>query len=108
AENTKVKIVMASEGLGKTAALIKEIAGEGVALQAAGYAMDQGSMSMNYIDNRNAAIEKKSRIDTTDLRGQIEGESIVFWRDKIVPVNMFYHGLDEKNIIKNFVIHRML
>src|SRR5690606_24878719 len=88
--------------------LIKEIAGEGVALQAAGYAMDQGSMSMNYIDNRNAAIEKKSRIDTTDLRGQIEGESIVFWRDKIVPVNMFYHGLDEKNIIKNFVIHRML
>lgn len=108
AENTKVKIIMASEGLGKTAALIKEIAGEGVALQAAGYAMDQGSMAMSYIDNRNAAIEKKSRIDTTDLRGQIEGEGIVFWRDKIVPVNMFYHGLDEKNIIKNFVIHRML
>lgn len=108
AENTKVKLVMASEGLGATAELIKEIAGEGVAAAAQNYARNEHSMSGNYIDSKSANFERRSRVDVMDTRQQVEGEGILFWRDKIVPVQTFYHGLDEKAIYSDFVISRLL
>jgi len=108
AENTKVKLVMASEGLGATAELIKEIAGEGVAAAAQSYARNENSMSMNYIDSKSANFEKRSRIDVMDTRQQVEGEGILFWRDKIVPVQTFFHGLDEKAIYSDFAVSRLL
>jgi intracellular multiplication protein IcmO len=108
AENTKLKIIMASEGLGATKELIQEIAGEGVASVASSYAMDESSMSGLYRDSKSANFEKRSRVDTRDTRAAVEGEGIVFWRDQIVPINMFYHGLDEDNIISDYSVHRML
>lgn len=108
AENTKLKIVMASEGLGATKELIQEIAGEGMASVAQSYAMDEGSMTGLYRDSRSASFERRSRVDTQDTRAAVEGEGIIFWRDNIVPVSMFYHGLDEDTIISDFLIHRLL
>lgn len=108
AENTKVKIVMASEGLGATAELIKQIAGEGLAMAASNYARDEQSLTGMYRDSQSASVERRSRIDTMDTRAQVEGEGIVFWRDKIVPVSMFYHGFDDKTISDHFAINRML
>ncbi|WP_273206846.1 hypothetical protein [Marinobacter subterrani] len=108
AENTKLKIVMASEGLGATKELIQEIAGEGVASVASSYAMDEGSLSGMYRDSKSANFERRSRVDTQDTRAAVEGEGIIFWRDHIVPVSMFYHGLDEDTITGDFQIHRLL
>lgn len=108
AENTKLKIVMASEGLGATRELIQEIAGEGVASVASSYAMEEGSMTGMYRDSKSASFERRSRVDTQDTRAAIEGEGIVFWRDHIVPISMFYHGLDEDTIISDMRIHRLL
>ncbi|WP_157133331.1 hypothetical protein [Marinobacter sp. ELB17] len=108
AENTKLKIIMASEGLGATRELIQEIAGEGVASVASSYAMDENSMSGLYRDSKSSSFEKRGRVDTRDTRAAVEGEGIVFWRDQIVPINMFYHGLDEDNITSDYNVHRML
>lgn len=108
AENTKIKIVMASEGLGKTAELLKQVAGEGMAMAANSFSMEEGSMSGTYRDSRSASVERRSRIDTMDTRSQVEGEGIIFWRDKIVPVNMFFHGMDDDTIVGQFAVHRML
>lgn len=107
-ENTKTKFIMASEGVGKTAELIKQIAGEGMAATASGYARDERSMSMAYTDSKSANFERRSRVDTMDTRAQVEGEAIVFWRDKIVPVAMFFHGIDPKTTTNQFAIARML
>lgn len=108
AENTKLKMVMQSEGLGATRELIQEIAGEGTAALASSYAMDEGSLSHMYRDSKSANFERRSRVDTQDTRASVEGEGIVFWRDNIIPINTYHHGLDEKNITKDFYIHRLL
>jgi len=108
AENTKIKIIMASEGLGATKELIQEIAGEGMAAAASSYAKDDGSLTSSYRDNKSANLEKKARVDVRDTRAAVEGEGIIFWRDRIVPVTMFYHGLDEKSIISDYPVTRLL
>jgi intracellular multiplication protein IcmO len=107
-ENTKTKFIMASEGVGKTAELVKQIAGEGMASIASGYARDERTMSMAYTDSKSANFERRSRIDTMDTRAQVEGEAIIFWRDKIVPVAMFFHGIDPKNTIGQYTVPRLL
>ena len=108
AENTKVKIVMASEGLGATKELIEQVAGEGYTSLASGFSVDDGSMTHMYRDGRQANFERRSRVDVQDTRSVVEGEGIVFWRDNVVPMTMFYHGVDEKSMIKDFTIHRLL
>ncbi|OLF81981.1 hypothetical protein AWH63_10605 [Marinobacter sp. C18] len=108
AENTKLKIVMASEGLGETRKLIEEISGEGYAAITGGYNVDDGGMLGNYIDNKSASFERRSRVDVQDTRSVVEGEGIVFWRDTITPWQTFYHGIDEDSMIKDFLVHRLL
>src|SRR5680860_659063 len=107
AENTKLKIIMASEGVGETRKLIEEIAGEGYASVSSGYNMDEGGMMGSYIDNKSASFERRSRVDVQDTRSVVEGEGIVFWRDTITPWQTFYHGIDEESMIKDFMIHRL-
>ncbi|TBW57441.1 hypothetical protein EZI54_07215 [Marinobacter halodurans] len=109
AENTKIKIIMASEGLGATADLVKQVAGEGIAMTTQGFSREGGAMSNTYADSQSASFERQSRVDTMDTRAQIEGEGILMWRDKIVPFNSFFHGLDEeKGIIKEFRVNRLV
>lgn len=108
AENTKIKIVMASEGLGATKELIEQVAGEGYTSLASSFSVDDGSMSHMYRDGRQANFERRSRVDVQDTRSAVEGEGIVFWRDNVVPMSMFYHGVDEESMIKDFTIHRLL
>lgn len=108
AENTKLKIVMASEGLGETRQLIEQIAGEGYAAVASGYAMDEAGVMGTYLDSKSANFEKRSRVDVQDTRSVVEGEGIVFWRDTVTPWKTFYHGIDEDSMIKDFQIHRLL
>jgi len=108
AENTKTKIVMASEGLGATAELIKQVAGEATVASVASFAADEQALTQTYRDNQNVNLERRSRIDTMDTRSQVEGEGIVFWRDKIVPIAMFYHGLSEDTVVDYFHIPRLL
>jgi len=107
-ENTKTKIIMASEGVGKTAELVKQITGEGMAPTASGYSRNEQSMSMAYTDSKSANFERRSRVDTMDTRAQVEGEALILWRDKIVPVSMFFHGIDPKKTISQFSIPRLL
>lgn len=106
-ENTKTKTVMASEGLGETRKLIEEIAGEGYASVTSGYSMDEGGLLGNYIDNKSASFEKRSRVSAQDTRAALVGEGFLFWRDKVIPWQSFYHGLDEKTIISDFQIIRL-
>jgi intracellular multiplication protein IcmO len=108
AENTKIKILMASEGLGATREMIQEIAGEGMAAAASSFAMDEGSLSLNYRDGKSASFEKRARVDVRDTRAAVEGEGIIFWRDRIIPVSMFYHGMTEKEIISDYPVTRLL
>ena len=106
-ENTKTKTIMASEGLGETRKLIEEIAGEGITAVTAGYQMDEGGLFGNYIDNRSASFEKRERVSSQDTRSALVGEGFVFWRDKVIPWQSFYHGLDEESIISDFQILRL-
>lgn len=106
-ENTKTKTVMASEGLGETRKLIEEIAGEGYAAVTGGYQMDDGGLMGNYIDGKSASFEKRQRVSSQDTRAALVGEGMVFWRDKVIPWQSFYHGLDEETIISDFQIIRL-
>lgn len=59
-------------------------------------------------DRKSANFERRARVDVRDTRAAVEGEGIIFWRDRIVPVSMFYHGLDEKAIISDYPVTRLL
>ncbi|MGE4349430.1 MAG: type IV secretory system conjugative DNA transfer family protein [Candidatus Berkiella sp.] len=88
--NTNIKICMKMEDPGETWEFFNKTAGETYATSVSGFQINTGSMTNNYLDSKNANIEKRSRIDLLDLRDQREGDAHIFFRSKIIRARMFY------------------
>lgn len=88
--NTNIKICMKMEDPGETWEFFNKTAGETYATSVSGFQVNTGSMTTNYMDTRNASIEKRQRIDLLDLRDQREGDAHIFFRSKIIRARMFY------------------
>ena len=88
--NTNIKICMKMEDPTDTWEFFSKTAGETYATSVSGFQVNAGSMTNNYMDSRNASIEKRARIDLLDLRDQREGDAHIFYRSKIIRARMFY------------------
>lgn len=88
--NTNIKICMKMEDPTETWEFFNKTAGETYATSVSGFQVNSGSMTNNYLDTRNASIEKRARIDLLDLRDQREGDAHIFYRSKIIRARMFY------------------
>ncbi|HET9843228.1 MAG TPA: TraM recognition domain-containing protein, partial [Gammaproteobacteria bacterium] len=88
--NTNIKICMKMEDPTDTWEFFNKTAGETYATSVSGFQTNAGSLTNNYLDSRNASIEKRQRIDLLDLKDQREGDAHIFWRSKIIRARMFY------------------
>lgn len=88
--NTNIKICMKMEDPGETWEFFNKVAGETYATSVSGFQINTGSMTNNYLDSKNASVEKRSRIDLLDLRDQREGDAHIFFRSRIIRARMFY------------------
>jgi intracellular multiplication protein IcmO len=88
--NTNVKICMKMEDPAETWEFFNKTAGETYATSVSGFQTNAGSMTNNYMDSRNASIEKRQRIDLLDLKDQREGDAHIFFRSKIIRARLFY------------------
>src|SRR5690606_27989631 len=82
--NTNVKICMKMEDPAETWEFFSKTAGETYATSVSGFQTNAGSLTNNYMDSRNANIEKRARIDLLDLKDQREGDAHIFYRSKII------------------------
>ena len=88
--NCNIKICMKLEDPQETFEFFNKVAGETYVTNVSGFQLDGNSMSLNYLDTKNASVDRRSRIDLLDLRDQREGESHIFFKSKIVRAEMFY------------------
>jgi intracellular multiplication protein IcmO len=88
--NCNIKICMKLEDPQETWEFFNKVASESYTTNVSGFQMDPGSMTMNYMDMRNASVDKRQRIDLLDLKDQRPGEAHVFFNSKIVRAAMFY------------------
>lgn len=88
--NCNIKICMKLEDPQETWEFFNKVAGESYTTNVSGFQMDAGSLTMNYMDTRNASIDKRQRIDLLDLKDQRPGEAHIFFKSKIVRAEMFY------------------
>lgn len=105
--NTRLKILMALEDPEITWRKFKELAGTMKVAEGAGWEQDVDGMD-TYKTNISAGIRDADRIDFQDLKEQREGEGHVFERANIHRVQIFHHGIDDKKLVSNFRINRML
>ncbi|MBT4963093.1 MAG: TraM recognition domain-containing protein [Francisellaceae bacterium] len=88
--NCNIKICMKLEDPQETWDFFNKVAGEAYVTNVSGFQMNSGSMTMNYMDTKNASVDRRQRIDLLDLKDQREGESHIFFKSKIVRAEMFY------------------
>lgn len=88
--NCNIKICMKLEDPMETWDFFNKVAGESYATNVSGFQMDAGSMTMNYMDTRNASVDKRQRIDLLDLKDQRPGEMHIFFKSKIVRAEVFF------------------
>lgn len=105
--NTRLKILMALEDPEITWRKFKELAGSMKVAEGAGWEHDTDGMD-TYKTNLSASVREAERINFQDLKEQREGEGHVFERANIHRVQIFHHGIDDKKLVKNFRVNRML
>ena len=88
--NTNVKICMKLEDPQETWEFFNKVAGEAYVTNVSGFQMQSNSLSINYLDTRNASIDRRQRIELLDLKDQREGEAHIFFKSTIVRAEMFY------------------
>lgn len=88
--NCNIKICMKLEDPQETWDFFNKVAGEAYVTSVSGFQMDAGSLTLNYMDSRNASVDKRQRIDLLDLKEQRPGEAHVFFKSKIIRAEMFY------------------
>jgi hypothetical protein len=104
--NTNTKVIMKLEDSSDTWQLVKEMAGDAMVTQSAGFSQGQGA-TQGYQDNMNASIETRSRVNLGDLKSFIEGEALVFFQNRIIRTFMFSHEM-KKNKDALFSVHEFL
>ncbi|MFM8454266.1 MAG: TraM recognition domain-containing protein [Gammaproteobacteria bacterium] len=88
--NCNIKICMKLEDPQETWEYFNKVAGESYVTSVSGFELDAGSVSMNYMGNKNASIDRRQRVDLLDLKDQMPGEAHIFFKSKIVRARMFY------------------
>lgn len=88
--NTNIKICMKLEDPMETWDFFMKSAGEAHVSVVSGYQSDTSGMTGQYLDSRNAQMERRSRIDLLDLKEQREGEAHIFFKSRIVRAKMFF------------------
>lgn len=88
--NCNVKICMKLEDPQETWEFFNKVAGEAYVTNVSGFQMNSGSFTMNYMDTKNASVDRRQRIELLDLKDQREGECHIFFKSKIVRAEMFY------------------
>ena len=89
--NCNIKIFMKLEEPEKTFKLAESSAGEAYVTVTGGFNNSSGGMvGLNYMDNQNASVEKRSRIEMRDLKSQKPGEAHVIFGGTLVRMKWFY------------------
>jgi intracellular multiplication protein IcmO len=88
--NCNIKICMKLEDPQETWEFFNKVAGETYVTNVSGFQVNANSMVMNYMDTKNASVDRRQRIELLDLKDQREGECHVFFKSKIVRAEMFF------------------
>jgi len=88
--NCNIKICMKLEDPQETFEYFNKVAGESYTTNVSGFQVDSNSLTMNYMDTRNASVDKRQRIDLLDLKDQRPGEYHIFFKSKIIRAETFY------------------
>jgi intracellular multiplication protein IcmO len=88
--NCNIKICMKLEDPQETWEFFNKVAGETYVTNVSGFQQNSGSLSVNYMDTRNASVDRRSRIELLDLRDQREGQAHIFFKSTIIRAEMFY------------------
>jgi len=88
--NCNIKICMKLEDPQETWEYFNKTAGETYVTNVSGFQQNSGSLSVNYMDTRNASVDRRARIELLDLRDQREGQCHIFFKSMIIRAEMFY------------------
>ncbi len=88
--NCNIKICMKLEDPMETWDYFNKTAGETYVTNVSGFQMDTNSIAMNYMDTKNASVDRKQRIELLDLKDQREGEAHIFFKSKVIRAEVFY------------------
>lgn len=88
--NCNVKICMKLEDPQETWEFFNKVAGETYVTNVSGFQMNAGSMALNYMDTKNASVDRRARIELLDLKDQREGECHMFFKSRIIRAEMFF------------------
>lgn len=83
---------------------LQQQAGEASIVQSRGYSSDADSLS-GYRETGDLGIEKRQRVDFGDLQMQVEGESHIMWRGRLIRARNFGVFLPE---LKSIQVNRYL
>jgi intracellular multiplication protein IcmO len=106
--NTRSKFVMSLEDVQQTWTIVKELAGEGYAPTLTGYQLPEEQSTKTYRANKTVDMERRSRVDVLDLKGQIEGDFHMFFRERLVRGQAFHAALEPKKKNVKIQINRFL
>jgi intracellular multiplication protein IcmO len=88
--NCNIKICMKLEDPQETWEFFQKVAGETYVTNVSGFQMDSGSVSLNYMDTRNASVDRRQRIELLDLKDQAPGQMHIFFQSKIIRAEVFF------------------
>lgn len=88
--NCNIKICMKLEDPQETWEFFNKVAGETYVTNVSGFQQNPGSLTVNYMDTRNASVDRRQRIDLLDLRDQREGQAHIFFKSSIIRAEMFF------------------
>lgn len=88
--NTNIKICMKLEDPTETWDFFNKMAGEAYVTNVSGFQINAGSFTNNYMDSKNASIDRRGRLDLLDLKDQVAGDAHILFQSKIIRARMFY------------------
>ncbi len=91
--NTVTKFMMALTEVADTWELFSKLGGQANVAQTQGYERDYDSPFIDYRDTGGAQIARVDRVDVRDAQEQIEGEAHIFFRGRLIRVEMFHAGI---------------
>lgn len=105
--NTRIKCLMALEDPELTWSRFNALAGEMSVVSSGGWDRTEGGID-DWMPSKSANVNKVGRLNLNDLKAQTEGQAHVFERSNIHKVQMFHHGIDDKDLVTNWRLNRMI
>lgn len=106
--NTRSKFVMSLEDVQQTWNIVKELAGEDFDPRLSGYQLPEDQSTKVFQAGKNVDLQRHSRVDILDLKGQIEGDFHLFFRERLVRGMAFHAALEPKKTKVKIQINRFL